>query len=101
MKSEHSLIPYTRINSKWIKDLNIRTDIIKHLKENTGTTLCHKSQQCMFFDPPLRVIKVKSKVSKLDLIKLKSLCTAQDIINKTEENPQNGGQYLKIRQLTD
>ena len=101
MKSEHSLIPYTRINSKWIKDLNIRTDIIKLLEENTDTTLCHKSQQCMFFDPPLRVIKVKSKVSKLDLIKLKSLCTAQDIINKTEENPQNGGQYLKIRQLTD
>ena len=101
MKSEHSLTPSTKINSKWIKDLNIRTGFIQLLEENTGTTLCHKSQQCMFFDPPLRVIKVKSKVSKLDLIKLKSLCTAQDIINKTEENPQNGGQYLQRRQLTD
>ena len=94
MKSEHSLTPSTKINSKWIKDLNIRTDIIQLLEENTGTTLCHKSQQCIFFDPPLRVMKLKSKVSKWDLIKLKSLCTAEDIINKREENPQNGGQYL-------
>ena len=94
MKLEHSLTPSTKINSKWIKDLNIRTDIIQLLEENTGTTLCHKSQQCIFFDPPLRVMKLKSKVSKWDLIKLKSLCTAEDIINKREENPQNGGQYL-------
>ena len=101
MKSEHSLTPSTKINSKWIKDLNIRTDIIKVLEENTGRTLCHKSQQCISFEPPLRVMKLKSKVSKWDLIKLKSLCTAEDIINKTEENPQNGGQYLQMRQLTN
>ena len=101
MKSEQSLTPSTKINSKWIKDLNIRTDIIQLLEENTGTTLCHKSQQCIFFDPPLRVMKLKSKVSKWDLIKLKSLCRSQDIINKIEENPQNGGQYLQMRQLTD
>ena len=101
MKSEHSLTPSTKINSQWIKDLNIRTDIIKLLEENTGTTLCHKSQQCILYDPPLRVMKLKSKVSKWDLIKLKSLCTAQEIINKTEENPQNGGQYLQMRQCTD
>ena len=101
MKSEHSLTASTKINSKWIKDLNIRTDIIKVLEENTGRTLCHKSQQCISFEPPLRVMKLKSKVSKWDLIKLKSLCTAEDIINKTEENPQNGGQYLQMRQLTN
>ena len=101
MKLEHSLTPSTKINSKWIKDLNIRTGNIKLLEENTGTTLCHKSQQCIFFDPPLRVMKLKSKVSKWDLIKLKSLCTVQDSINKTVENPQNGGQYSQMRQLTD
>ena len=91
MKSEHSLTPSTKINSKWIKDLNIRTDNIKLLEENTGTTLCHKSQQCIFSDPPLRIMKLKSKVSKWDLIKLKSLCTAQDIINKTVKKPTEWG----------
>ena len=91
MKSEHSLTPSTKINSKWIKDLNIRTDNIKLLEENTGTTLCHKSQQCILYDPPLRVMKLKSKVSKWDLIKLKSLCTAQGITNKTVKKPTEWG----------
>ena len=71
MKLEHFQTPSTKINSKWIKDLNIRTDNIKLLEENTGTTLCHKSQQCIFSDPPLRIMKLKSKVSKWGLIKLK------------------------------
>ena len=87
MKSEHSLTPSTKINSKWIKDLNIRTDIIKLLEENTGTTLCHKSQQCILYDPPLRVMKLKSKVSKWDLIKLKCFCTAKETIHKMKRQP--------------
>ena len=101
MKSEHSLTPSTKINSKWIQDQNIRIDIIKLLNENIGRTLSATNYSNIFFDPPLRVMKLKSKVSKWDLIKLKSLCTAEDIINKREENPQNGGQYLQMRQLTD
>ena len=48
----------------------------------------------------IRVMKIKTKISTWDLIKLKSFCTAQDIINKTEDNPQNGGQYLQMMQLT-
>ena len=75
---------------QWIKDPYVRLDSIQLLEENTGRTLCHKSQQCISFEPPLRVMKLKSKVSKWDLIKLKSLCTAKETINKMKDNPQNG-----------
>ena len=75
MKSEHSLTPSTKMNSKWIKDLNVRTDTIKFLEENIGRTLSATNHSNIFFDPPLRVMNIKSKISKLDLIKLKGFCT--------------------------
>ena len=100
MKSEHSLTPSTETNSKWIKDQNVRIDIIKLLNENIGRTLSATNYSNIFFDPPLRVTKIKTKISTWDLIKLTSFCTAQDIVNKREENPQNGGQYLQMMQLT-
>ena len=72
MKLEHSLTPYTKINSKWIKDLNARLDTIKLLKENIGRTLFDINRSNIFLDPPPRVMKIKTKINKLVLIKLKS-----------------------------
>ena len=72
MKLEHYLTPYTKINSKWIKDLNVRPDTIKHLEENIGKTLFDINHSKIFFDPPPRVTKIETKINKWDLIKLKS-----------------------------
>ena len=82
MKLEHSLTPYTKINSKWIKDLTVRPDIIKLFKENIGRTVFDINHSNIFLDPPPRVIQIKTKINKWNLIKLKSFCTAKKIINK-------------------
>ena len=87
MKLEHFLILYTKINSKLIKDLNVRPDTIKLLEENTGNTLFDINQSKIFFDPPPRVMKIKTKINKWDLIKLKSFCTAKETINKMKRQP--------------
>ena len=100
MKLEHSLTPHTKINLKWIKDLNVRLDTIKLLEENIGRTLCDINCSKIFFDPPSRVMKIKTKINKWGLIKLKSFCTAKETINKTKDNPQNGRKYLQTKQWT-
>ena len=71
MKLEHFLTPYTKINSKWITDLNVRPETIKLIEENTGKTL-DINQSKILYDPPPRVTEIKTKVNKWDLIKLKS-----------------------------
>ena len=80
MKLEHSLTPYTKVNSKWIKDLNLRPDIIKLLGENIGRTHFDVNHSKIFLDPPPRVMKIKTKINNRDLIKLKSFCTAKETI---------------------
>ena len=87
MKVEHFLPPYTNINTKWIKDLNVRPETIRLLEENIGRTLSDINHSRILYDSPPRVMEIKAKINKWDLIKIKSFCTTKETISKVKRQP--------------
>ena len=87
MKLEHFLTPYTKISSKWITDLNVRPETVNLLEENIGRTLKDINQSKILHDPPPRVMEIKTKVNKWDLVNLKSFCTTKETISKVKRQP--------------
>ena len=84
MKLEHFLTPHTKINSKWMKDLNVRQKTIKLLEENMDRTFFNINHSKILYDPPPRVMEIKAKINKWKLIKLKSFCTMKETIKKVK-----------------
>ena len=83
MKLEHFLTPYTKVNSKWIKDLKNQ----KLLEENIGRTVDDINQSKILYDPPTTVTEIKTKVYKWDPIKFKSFCIAKERLHKVKGQP--------------
>ena len=85
MKSEHFLTLYTKINSKWITDLNVRPKTIKLLEENIGRTLYDINCSKILYDPLPKIME--TKIHKWDIIKLKSFCRTKETISKVKRQP--------------
>ena len=100
MKLQHFLTPYTKINSKWIKYLNVRPETIKLLEENIGKTLSNINHSRILYDPPPRILEIKAKINKCDLIKIKSFCTTKETISKVKRQPSEWEKII-AKEATD
>ena len=100
MKLEHFLTPYMKINSKWITDLNVRPETIKLLEKNLGKTLPDISHSKILYDPPPRVMEIKAKINKWDLIKLKNFCTTKETTSKVKRQPEEW-EKIVVNKATD
>ena len=96
MKLDHSFTPYTKITSKWMKDLNVRQDSIKILEENTGNTLFELDLSNFLQDTSMKARETKANMNYWDFIKIRSFCAAKEIVIKLKDNLQNGRRYLQM-----
>jgi len=94
MKSDPYLTPYSRINSKWIKDLNIRPENVKLLEGNIFTKLLDIGLGSDFLDMTPKAQATKTKLDKWDYIKLKSICAAKETISRMKRQPTERGKYI-------
>ena len=100
MKLEHLLTPYTKVNSKCIKDLNVRPETVKLLEEDIGRTLYDINQSKILFDTPARIMEIKTKINKWDLVKLKNFCTAKETVNRVKRQPSKW-ENIRANETTD
>ena len=94
MKLEYLLTPYTKINSKWIKDLNVRPDTINLLEENIGRTLYDINHSKILLDPPPREMEINTKINKWDLMKLKSFLHSKGNHKQDEKTTLRMGENI-------
>ena len=96
MKLDHQLTPYKKINSRWIKDLNISRNTIKVLEENIGRNISIIPHSNILTDMSPKARDIKERINKWDLIKIKSFCKAKEIAPNYKENQQYGKTYLSM-----
>ena len=99
MKLEHTLMPCTKINSKWLRDLNIRHDIIKLLEESIGKTFSDIGCTNVFLGQSPKAIEIKTKINKWDLIKLTSFCTEKETIKKKGKTTYGMGENIYLQNI--
>ena len=100
MKLENCLTPFTKINSEWIKDLNVRQETIKTLEEKAGKDLSDLSHSNFLLDTSPKARELKAKMSFWDLIKMKSFYTAKETVNKTKRQRMEWKRYLQMTYQT-